>query len=112
MTNHKSSNRLNEREDWEADRALYEIELRRVFEEASNRRVVWLTSALVCHIITVVLVPPPLALLGAFLATANAAMLLSLHTIENRKALADISQQLELKFPEKLTPPLPMQEED
>jgi hypothetical protein len=112
MTDHKHPNPLDDREEWEGDRALYEIELQRAFEEASNRRALWLTSALICQIITVVLIPGWLALLGVALATASAGILLRLHMLENREALVDLSQKLELKFPEKLTPRLPLREED
>jgi len=112
MADHEHPNPVEEREEWEGDRALYEIELRRAFEEASNRRVLWLTSALLCHIITVLLIPGGLALVGVVLATASAGILLRLHILEQREALIDLDQKLKLKFPEKLTPPLPLREED
>lgn len=112
MTDHEHPNPLDEREEWEGDRALYEIELQRAFDEASNRRVLRLTGALSCHIITVLLIPGWLALLGVALATVSAAILLRLHILEQRDALMDLDQKLQLKFPDKLTPPLPLRDED
>lgn len=112
MTNHKHPDRLDDREEWEGDRALYELELQRAVDETSNRRIFWLTSALVCHIITGMLIPSGLALLGMVLVGSSAAILLHLHMLENRHARIDMEQKLELKFPEKLTPPLPLRDED
>jgi hypothetical protein len=112
MADHEHPNPLEEREEWEEDRALYEIELQRAFQEASSRRVLWLTSALLCHIVTVLLIPGVLALLGVVLAAASAGILLRLHMLEQREALIDLDQKLELKFPEKWTPPLPLREEE
>ena len=102
MSNHK--NWRDEREEWEQDRALYEIELQTAFETASSRRAFWLMGVLVCHVLTTLLLAEWKALLGYAFAMAAAAMLLWVHTFENEGARADMRQKLEMKFPEKLTP--------
>ncbi len=94
----------DKREEWEQDRALYELELRQSYADASRRRARWLMAAFACHVVTSALVPGPLAILGFALAAAGAFILIQLHRIENEDAQLEISNKLELMFPEKLTP--------
>jgi hypothetical protein len=98
------------REEWERDRGLYELELRQAYAEASSRRARWLTAAIACHVVTSALVPGGLALWGFALAAASALILMQMHRMENEVAWQEISQKLELKFPEKLTPRPPDEE--
>ena len=44
-----SRNWHEEREQWEQDRALYELELQKAYAEASNRRARWLMAVFACH---------------------------------------------------------------
>jgi type II secretory pathway component GspD/PulD (secretin) len=60
-----SRNWHEEREQWEQDRALYELELQKAYAEASNRRARWLMAAFACHAMTAMLVVGMLSLLLA-----------------------------------------------
>jgi len=105
MRNRGYTNWQEEREEWEQDRALYEIELQVAFEEASNRRAFWLTGAVVCHVVTIfLLVTDWKALIGYAFAILAAAMLLWVHFSENEAARQDMREKLQLKFPDDLTP--------
>lgn len=111
MHDYKPPHWVDEREEWEGDRALYELELRRSVAETGGRRARLLAGALACHMVTALLLPGGLALLAAVSVTAAAGLLLRLHFLENRDAAIDANEKLELKFPEKLTPKPPLGKE-
>ena len=110
MSNHGHRTWYEDREEWEQNRALYELELQSAYTESSNRRIRWLAGAFIGHVITIMLLEGGEALLGFSLAAASGTMLLYIHTIENKAARIEMSQKLEMMFPEKLTPRPP--EED
>lgn len=110
MTNHRPKTWYEEREEWEQDRALYELELQSAYREASNRRARWLAGAFMCQVMTTMLLDGWEVLLGFSLAAASATMLLYIHTLENRAARIEMSQKLEMMFPEKLTPRPPAED--
>jgi hypothetical protein len=93
-----------EREQWEQDRALYELELQKAYAEASNRRARWLMAAFACHAMTAMLMVGWRAFLAVSLAAVSAALLSRVHVIENEAARSEIKQKLGMKFPEHLTP--------
>jgi hypothetical protein len=74
-----------EREKWEQDRALYELELQKAYAEASNRRARWLMAAFACHAMTAMLMVGWRAFLAVSLAAVSAALLSRVHVIENEK---------------------------
>lgn len=99
-----SKNWLDEREEWEGDRALYELELQKEFRKASNKRSRYLMGALACHTITAILILGWQIYVGLVLVIAAATLLLLLHNIENAAGRLEIKQKVELKFPENATP--------